>query len=55
MGVKVIKRINYEESRNIKDVVYIDVRSPKEYNEDTIPNSINIPLFNTEERENIGY
>ncbi|MGO1367945.1 MAG: tRNA 2-selenouridine(34) synthase MnmH [Senegalia sp. (in: firmicutes)] len=50
-----IKRINYEESRNIKDVVYIDVRSPKEYNEDTIPNSINIPLFNNEEREKIGY
>lgn len=50
-----IKRIEYNEIRQMKDVVYIDVRSPKEYIEDTIPNAINIPLLNNEEREKIGY
>jgi tRNA 2-selenouridine synthase len=33
---------------------FIDVRSPKEFNEATIPGSINIPVFNNEERAEIG-
>lgn len=32
----------------------IDVRSPIEFNESTIPGSINIPVFNTEERAEVG-
>ncbi|GGJ89039.1 tRNA 2-selenouridine synthase [Lentibacillus kapialis] len=32
----------------------IDVRSPKEYNETTIPGSINIPVFTDEERAEVG-
>lgn len=32
----------------------VDVRSPKEYNEDTIPGAINIPLFDDEERALVG-
>ncbi len=32
----------------------IDVRSPKEFNEASIPGSINIPIFNNEERAEIG-
>lgn len=32
----------------------IDVRSPKEFKEATIPGSINIPVFNNEERAEIG-
>lgn len=32
----------------------IDVRSPKEFNEATIPDSINIPVFNDEERAEVG-
>ena len=32
----------------------IDVRSPGEYYKGSLPNSINIPLFNNEERSNIG-
>jgi len=32
----------------------IDVRSPSEYSEATIPGSINIPVFNDEERAEIG-
>lgn len=33
---------------------FIDVRSPKEFNEATIPGSINIPVFDDEERAEIG-
>ena len=33
---------------------FIDVRSPKEFNESTIPGSINIPVFNDQERAEIG-
>lgn len=33
---------------------FIDVRSPKEFREATIPGSINIPVFNDEERAEIG-
>ena len=32
----------------------IDVRSPKEFQEATIPGSINIPIFNNEERAEVG-
>ena len=32
----------------------VDVRSPKEFNESTIPGSINIPVFNDEERAEVG-
>jgi len=33
---------------------FIDVRTPKEFNEDTIPGAVNIPLFSDEERAIIG-
>lgn len=33
---------------------YIDTRSPKEFEIDHIPNSINLPIFNDEERHNVG-
>jgi len=32
----------------------IDVRSPKEFNEATIPGSVNIPVFSNEERVEVG-
>ncbi|MBB4827111.1 tRNA 2-selenouridine synthase [Sporosarcina luteola] len=32
----------------------VDVRSPKEFEESTIPGSLNIPVFNDEERAEIG-
>ncbi|MEW9677228.1 tRNA 2-selenouridine(34) synthase MnmH [Lentibacillus sp. L22] len=32
----------------------IDVRSPKEFHESTIPGSMNIPVFNNEERAEVG-
>lgn len=35
-------------------VVYVDVRSPIEYEEGAIPGAINIPLFSNEERSAVG-
>jgi tRNA 2-selenouridine synthase len=40
--------------RRKKELVTIDVRSPSEYEDATIPDSLNIPLFNDEERAEIG-
>ncbi|MDC3413279.1 tRNA 2-selenouridine(34) synthase MnmH [Aquibacillus sp. 3ASR75-11] len=37
-----------------KDFSVIDVRSPSEYEEATIPGSINIPVFNDKERAEVG-
>ncbi len=36
------------------DYVLIDVRTPKEFEESTIPGAINIPLFSNEERAIVG-
>lgn len=35
--------------------ILIDVRSPGEYKEATIPGAVNIPIFDDEERKDIGY
>lgn len=40
--------------RETKDLVLIDVRSPSEFRESTIPGSLNIPLFDDGERAEIG-
>lgn len=40
--------------KNKKQVTVIDVRSPSEYTDSTLPNSLNIPLFNDQERAEIG-
>tara|TARA_Y100000310_G_C20635444_1_gene790891 strand:+ start:448 stop:1410 length:963 start_codon:yes stop_codon:yes gene_type:complete len=37
-----------------KDYTFVDVRSPAEFEEDTVPNSINIPLFENDERAIVG-
>jgi len=44
----------WAELRLKRELVLIDVRSPSEYKEATIPGSVNIPLFNDEERAEIG-
>ncbi|MBU5439047.1 tRNA 2-selenouridine(34) synthase MnmH [Tissierella sp. MSJ-40] len=49
--------INYEDigkNRINESHTLIDVRSPCEYDSETIPGAINIPLFNDEERKLIG-
>lgn len=40
--------------RDKKSHTLVDVRSPKEYEEATIPGSINIPVFTDEERAEVG-
>lgn len=42
------------EVREAEPHTIIDVRSPKEYEEATIPGSINIPVFTDEERAEVG-
>lgn len=51
-----LRTIEYEEVLKgfNKPYVFIDVRSPREFEEATIPGSINIPLFSDLEREEIG-
>ena len=50
-----IKKINVFDILMRKDVVFIDVRSEKEFDEDTIPGAINLPILNNKEREYVGY
>lgn len=42
------------ELRQTKNISLIDVRSPEEFADFTIPDSMNIPLFDNEERKEIG-
>lgn len=49
-----MSEITYEESLKLKNPLYIDVRSPAEYAEDHIPGAINLPIFDNEERREIG-
>ena len=49
--------IKYEDLRDklsSGDYILIDVRTPLEYKEETIPGAINIPIFTNEERAEIG-
>ena len=47
------KSNDLKEFRKSKGLL-IDVRSPEEYYKGHMPNSINIPIFNNEERSIIG-
>lgn len=49
-----MKIINIENALNLEDVVFIDARTPKEYEEDHILDSINLPILNDEEHADIG-
>jgi tRNA 2-selenouridine synthase len=46
--------ITFEESQKLAHPLYVDVRAPIEFNEDHIPGAINLPIFNDEERKEIG-
>lgn len=46
--------IKVEDIFHNKNIMLIDVRSPGEYEDSTIPGAINIPLFNDEERAEVG-
>ncbi|MCR1898092.1 tRNA 2-selenouridine(34) synthase MnmH [Irregularibacter muris] len=49
-----MKVISVEDTIYCKKSLIIDVRSPSEYEESTIPGAINIPLFTNKEREELG-
>ncbi len=42
------------EALNLEDVVFVDVRSPQEFEEFHIPGAVNVPLFENEEKKLIG-
>lgn len=52
--LKVIKYEDIDNHRFNGSYILIDVRSPGEYEAETIPGSINIPIFDNRERELIG-
>lgn len=49
-----MREISFEETYSIDNPVFIDVRAPVEYNADHIPGSINMPVFDNDERSEIG-
>ncbi|MEW8973012.1 MAG: tRNA 2-selenouridine(34) synthase MnmH [Tissierellaceae bacterium] len=51
---KVIDYEDIDEGRIDKKHILIDVRSPREYNSETIPGAINMPIFDDEERKIVG-
>jgi len=48
------KVININEAQSIENPIYIDMRSPSEYQRGHIPYSVNIPLFTDKERAIVG-
>ncbi len=46
--------ISVKEALKEKDVIFVDTRSPAEYEEAHIPDAINIPLFDNDERAIVG-
>jgi tRNA 2-selenouridine synthase len=46
--------ITFEESLKLANPLYVDVRAPIEFNEDHIPGAINLPIFDDEERKEVG-
>jgi tRNA 2-selenouridine synthase len=49
-----VKQIAIEDALKLENPLFIDIRAPIEYHEATIEGAINVPLFNDEERAEIG-
>lgn len=49
-----IRDIDVTEALNLENPVFIDLRSPFEFNDGHIPGAVNIPLFSDQERSEIG-
>lgn len=47
-------KITVEDALKLEDKIFIDVRSPLEFAEGTIPNAINIPILDNDERAVVG-
>lgn len=48
------EKIKYSDSLSLPHPIYIDVRSPSEYNDGHIPGAINLPIMNDQERAHVG-
>lgn len=49
-----MKEITVEELSTLEKPIFIDIRSPIEFQDGSIPGAINVPLFSNEERQEIG-
>lgn len=49
-----MQKITVEEAIYGENIIFIDVRSPNEYAESTIPGAKNLPIFTDQERKEIG-
>jgi tRNA 2-selenouridine synthase len=49
-----MNEISVEDALKLKDAVVIDTRSPVEFEKDRVPDSINIPILDNEERKAVG-
>ena len=49
-----MKKLNIEEALKLDNVIFIDVRTEEEHAEDNILDAYNMPLFNNEERAEVG-
>jgi tRNA 2-selenouridine synthase len=48
------REIEVEDALKLSSAGFVDVRSPLEYELDTFPGAVNIPLFDNEQRQRIG-
>ncbi|MPM50310.1 tRNA 2-selenouridine synthase [bioreactor metagenome] len=48
------KMISLEDTLKLDNIMYIDMRSPNEFEMGHIPGAVNIPLFSNEERAEVG-
>lgn len=49
-----VRNITVNEALAIPEAIFIDVRSPEEYSEDSLPQAVNVPLLNDEQRAQVG-
>lgn len=49
-----MKTITLKQALNLKNKVFLDVRTPKEFQEDHLPEAINLPILNNQERAVVG-
>ncbi len=49
-----MEQITIDKALELEETIFVDVRTPKEFEIDNIPNSINIPIFSDEERKQVG-
>ncbi len=49
-----MKTLTFQETLNLDSRIYADVRAPMEYEADHIPGAVNLPLFDDDQRAEIG-